>query len=87
MGGNAFDGLKRFDKKEYDEHFERISNWLGKWYIHDRTKSYSEKDSFGDLDIIVSINIENLDNEIEFNVFDRTGWEKVSQDINYIRSF
>lgn len=66
MGGNAFEGLKRLNKEDYNDHFDRISNWLGKWYLHDRTKSYSNKESFGDLDIIVSIDLDDIEKDIDF---------------------
>ena len=55
MGGNAVAGTKRMTKAEYHQVCERICQLLSLFYGYvSSIKSVDEKDSFGDVDLIVS---------------------------------
>lgn len=54
MGGNAFDNLRRLERQEFDGYVEEMSNILSeKFNKYAPILFYREKESFGDLDILV----------------------------------
>jgi hypothetical protein len=83
MGGNAVAGTKRMTKAEYNQICKRICEILSRFYGYvSPIKSIDEKDSFGDVDLIVSrpteINIVHDDKLTDYGLkkITRTATEK-----------
>jgi len=54
MGGNAFEGLVRLEKKAFLEYEAEVIGWLSEKFEKTApTKYFTSKDSFGDLDVLV----------------------------------
>lgn len=62
MGGNAIKNASRITKSEYDRVCNILTDTLGRFYYVAIPPSYSNKESFGDIDIVV----ENNDLDINY---------------------
>lgn len=55
MGGNAVAGTVRMTKTEYEQVWKRVCELLSRYYGYvSLVKSIGEKETFGDVDLIVS---------------------------------